>query len=136
MTDGSGCASNTIDDIVIGKDDPLAVNLSGWGNPTCTGNDGDITVLNTGGSGNTYRYSISKNGGAFSAPQSGRRFGGLAAGTYTIEGMDSRGCKKRLKTMGNLSPCILLDRSCSIPFFRLANTMPVRSPPLIAVPGM
>ncbi len=81
MTDGSGCASNTLTDIEIGKDSPLVVKLSGWGNPTtCGGNNGDITVLNTGGSHSTYRYSLSTDGGvSYGTVQSGRRFGGLGS---------------------------------------------------------
>ena len=34
MTDGAGCSSNLITGIVIGKDTPLVITLSGWGNPT------------------------------------------------------------------------------------------------------
>ena len=114
MKDGAGCKStNTINNIVIGIDAPLAIALSGYGNPTsCTGTDGDITVLNTGGSGSTYRYSISKDGGTFSTPQSGRRFGGLGAGTYTIKGMDSRGCAATLvKTLNNPKGCTVIAGS-------------------------
>ena len=38
--------------------------------------------------------------------QSGRRFGGLAAGTYTIKGMDSRGCSRYFdKTLNNPKGC-------------------------------
>ncbi len=109
MKDGAGCKStNTIDNITIGTDGPLAIALSGYGNPTsCGGTDGDITVLNTGGSGSTYRYRLSTDGGAnYGSLQSGRRFGGLAAGTYTIEGMDSRGCTGTLeKTLNNPKGC-------------------------------
>ena len=114
MKDGSGCKStNTINNIVIGTDGPLAITLSGYGNPTsCGGTDGDITVQNTGGSGSTYRYSISKDGGAFSAPQSGRRFGGLGGGTYTIQGMDSRGCTDTLhKRLNNPKGCATIASS-------------------------
>ncbi len=110
MTDGAGCVSNTITNIVIGKDSPLAISLSGWGNPTtCGGTNGDITVLNTGGSHSTYRYRISADDGAtWSDEQSGRRFGGLGAGTYTIEGRDSRGCTATLvKTLTDPKGCTL-----------------------------
>ncbi len=93
MTDGAGCAStDTLTDIVISKDTALGLVVTGGNKPSCTGNDGTIIVRATYGSHSTYRYSIKTGEGTFSTPQSGRAFGGLAAGTYTIRGMDSRGC--------------------------------------------
>ncbi len=110
MHDGAGCQSNTLENIAIGKDSALVLDLSGWGNPTtCGGTNGDITVLATGGSHSTYRYSLSTDGGITYGPiQSGRRFGGLAAGTYVIKGMDSRGCFDTLhKTLNDPKGCSL-----------------------------
>ncbi len=113
MKDGAGCVSNFLQNIAIGTDGPLTIALSGWGNPTsCAGTDGDITVLNSGGSGSTYRYSISSDGGAtWSTPQSGRRFGGLGAGTYTIQGMDSRGCTATLTKTLSAKGCATIASS-------------------------
>jgi hypothetical protein len=110
MKDGAGCESNMLQNIVIGKDSPLVITLSGWGNPTtCNGDNGDITVLDTGGSHSLYRYSLSTDGGVTYGPiQSGRRFGGLTAGDYVIKGMDSRGCFDTLhKTLNNPKGCTL-----------------------------
>lgn len=97
MTDGSGCASNTLTDIAISKDTPLVVTVSSFQKPGCNSSNGQMVVFANYGSHNSYRYSYSTDGGAtYSTPQSGHRFTGLAAGDYVIRATDSRECEGTL----------------------------------------
>ena len=66
--------------IVCNAGAPLALQLVGQTNLTCNGsNDGTITILGSGGSGN-FTYNINSG-----TPQSSNVFTGLSAGTYVVE---------------------------------------------------
>ncbi|MDX2359167.1 MAG: PKD domain-containing protein [Crocinitomicaceae bacterium] len=80
-----GCTQDTIT-ILVG--DPATIVLVASNDPTCTGNDGDITITATGGTG-TLQYSID-NGVTY---QASNVFGGLADGTYDIVVEDALGCQ-------------------------------------------
>ncbi len=66
--------------IVCSAGAPLVLQLVDQTNPTCNGgNDGTITILGSGGTGN-YTYNINSG-----TPQSSNVFTGLTAGTYEVE---------------------------------------------------
>jgi len=126
MTDSAGCVSNIISNITIGTDPALTIELSGYHHPSCLENDGNITVKAEGGSGKVYRYSISKDGGPSSPPQSSRIFSGLGPGEYVVTASDSRGCTATLtmtlktnapiitKSVTNVSACGASDGSITV----------------------
>lgn len=84
ITDSLQCVKK--DTFTVGSGVTVAVT----GNPVnvnCNGgNDGIVSVVASGGNGNTYTYSWS-NG------QSGNNLSGLTAGSYTVTATDSLGCE-------------------------------------------
>ena len=80
-----GCTQDTIT-IFVG--DPATIINIATTDPTCAGNDGDITITATGGTG-TLQYSID-GGTTF---QAGGFFGTLGGATYPIVVQDAIGCQ-------------------------------------------
>lgn len=84
-TDNSGCKAT--DTVIITRPTKVTANISASTNLTCNGsNNGRATVTAGGGAGG-YTYSWSSNPVQTTATATG-----LAAGTYTITVMDSKGC--------------------------------------------
>src|SRR5690606_29321679 len=83
ITDALGCEG--VDTFVINNSDALFINAN-YVNASCNGFDnGSITVIASGGSGN-YSFAWSPNG------QTTQNLSGLEAGTYTVTATDANGC--------------------------------------------
>jgi hypothetical protein len=91
MTDASGCGTNTLTGISIGKDLPVETEVRTVKNPGCTLDDGYLTAFGSGGNGG-YRYSIVKDNGPSSIPQTGHTFTNLGPADYIVTASDTRGC--------------------------------------------
>jgi len=87
VTDAAGCTSSFTGR--IGKDLPVVTKVGTVVNQSCAKN-GYLTAFALDGNGH-YRYSITKEGGTASAPQTGHLFTNLEAGTYLVTS-DTRGC--------------------------------------------
>ena len=81
------CSGRYLDSIQITITDGPTI-TSNITNPSCSGNDGQITINATNGT-SPYQYSID-NGNTF---QSTNSFGNLTAGTYSIVVTDAGGCQ-------------------------------------------
>ncbi len=80
IKDANGCGNLETVTIVS----PLNGNPSVTALPSCTNNEGSITVIPSGGSGN-YEFSLQDDlGVVIQGPQTNTSFGGLAAGDYSI----------------------------------------------------
>lgn len=77
IQDVNGCGNTVTLDIVA----PLAITPQITASPSCNNDDGEITVIGSGGSG-FYAYSIVPNPGSISL--SGNVFSGVPSGNYTI----------------------------------------------------
>lgn len=85
ITDANNCvASATID---LTEPDPISIANANLTDPSCGNNDGEITVLATGGTGTlTYQW------GANASNQTGQTATGLGAGAYYVQITDGNGC--------------------------------------------
>ncbi|NRA10872.1 MAG: PKD domain-containing protein, partial [Crocinitomicaceae bacterium] len=92
-----GCTQDTIT-IIVGT--PATISLVTANDPTCAGNDGNITITATGGTG-TLQYSID-NGVTF---QASNFFGGLTDGSFDIVVEDALGCQTISST--TLNPALI-----------------------------
>ncbi|MBL7772756.1 MAG: right-handed parallel beta-helix repeat-containing protein, partial [Chitinophagaceae bacterium] len=105
VKDANGCTSSTT--VLLNNADPIVTNGSVTSNYNGTqvscagGNDGQITVIATGGVAG-FTYAI--NGGAYGASNV---FSGLTAGTYTIDVKDANGCAAQTEvTIVNPDPVV------------------------------
>ncbi|MBZ4044771.1 beta strand repeat-containing protein, partial [Flavobacterium hibisci] len=103
VTDSKGCTatSNTI--VVSPKTTPtLTTNKT---DITCyNANDGTITVTASNGATTVYTYAIKLSSAATYTTQSTNQFTGLAAGTYNIKVIDSKGCESAVSNVTIINP--------------------------------
>ncbi|MEA1786476.1 T9SS type B sorting domain-containing protein [Arenibacter sp. GZD96] len=92
VRDVNGCEQLIQNNIVLLDPTPVAATLQ-VNQENCTNLAGELEVIGTtGGQGSNYTYQLIKDGVAFGAPQSGRVFTGLGAGTYEVAISDQWGC--------------------------------------------
>ncbi|WP_031453796.1 SprB repeat-containing protein, partial [Flavobacterium chungangense] len=103
VTDSKGCpaTSNTI--VVSPKTTPaLTTNKT---DITCNdANNGTITVTASNGATTVYTYAIKLSSAAAYTTQSTNQFTGLAAGTYNIKVIDSKGCESAVSNVTIINP--------------------------------
>ncbi|MFB9106945.1 hypothetical protein ACFFVK_00010, partial [Flavobacterium gyeonganense] len=103
VTDSKGCSatSNTI--VVSPKTTPtLTTNKT---DITCNdANNGTITVTASNGATTVYTYAIKLSSAAAYTTQSTNQFTGLAAGTYNIKVIDSKGCESAVSNVTIVNP--------------------------------
>jgi gliding motility-associated-like protein len=90
-TSYTACPTNaliTYDDTITVVRIPSTINATAITTPSC-GNDGNITITATGGTGYTYALN---NG----SPQASNTFNNLAAGNYTATATSNNGCSKTI----------------------------------------
>jgi hypothetical protein len=113
VKDTKGCITET--NVTIAQPAQLTLSLVGQTNPLCAGSaTGSIAVTAAGG---TPGYQYALNGGA---PTATATFSNLPAGAYTIEVIDSKGCKATLPAVTLANPPALTaavntktDASCN-----------------------
>jgi hypothetical protein len=89
IKDAAGCSATS--DIRISQPDPILVTAA-IQNTTDANNDGEITIIATGGVG-SYTYAITDNFGLPTGPfQISNVFKGLKVGSYSIDVKDANGC--------------------------------------------
>ncbi|WP_281322979.1 T9SS type B sorting domain-containing protein [Flavobacterium aestivum] len=106
VTDSKGCSatSNTI--TVTPKTTPTLLFKST--DITCNNaNDGTITVTASNGFTSSYTYAIKLNSAAAYTTQTTNKFTGLAAGTYNIKVIDSKGCESAVTDVTIVNPAIV-----------------------------
>ncbi|WP_339919617.1 T9SS type B sorting domain-containing protein [uncultured Flavobacterium sp.] len=103
VSDSKGCpaTSNTI--TVTPKTTPTHTTVKT--DSTCNGlNNGTITVTASGGFTTTYTYAIKGSSATTYTTQTTNQFTGLAAGTYDIKVIDSKGCESTPSQVTIINP--------------------------------
>ncbi|PXY44886.1 SprB repeat-containing protein, partial [Flavobacterium hydrophilum] len=102
VTDSKSCpATSTV--VVSAKTTPTLT--SNKTDITCyNANDGTITVTASNGATTVYTYAIKLSSAATYTTQSTNQFTGLAAGTYNIKVIDSKGCESAVSDVTIINP--------------------------------
>ncbi|WP_163409403.1 beta strand repeat-containing protein [Flavobacterium ajazii] len=106
VTDSKGCTatSNTI--VVTPKTTPTLTTVKT--DITCNNaNDGTITVTASNGATTVYTYAIKLSSASTYTTQTTNQFTGLAAGTYNIKVIDSKGCESAVSDIIIINPGVV-----------------------------
>ncbi|OXA77954.1 Por secretion system C-terminal sorting domain-containing protein [Flavobacterium aquidurense] len=107
VIDAAGCPATSL--MRITQPDPIFV-TSSVKNTTASNNDGEITVIATGGAG-SYTYAITDNFGLPTGPfQISNVFKGLKVGSYGVQVKDTNGCaysKANITIASNPNPLLV-----------------------------
>ncbi|MEL1253788.1 hypothetical protein AAEO57_08375, partial [Flavobacterium sp. DGU38] len=103
VTDSKGCTATSNTVVVSPKTTPGLT--FGKTDITCNNaNDGTITVTGTNGFTSVYTYAIKLSSASTYTTQTTNQFAGLAAGTYNIKVIDSKGCESAVSNVTILNP--------------------------------
>jgi len=107
VTDSKGCSANSNTITVTAKTTPVA--SPSKTDITCNNaNDGTITITASGGFTSAYTYAIKLSTDAtYGTPQTTNKFTGLAAGTYNVQAIDSKGCPSNVLTITIVNPPVV-----------------------------
>ncbi len=133
VTDSRGCpaTSNTI--TVTPKTAPTHTTVKT--DITCNGlNNGTITVTASGGFTTTYTYAIKLTSVATYTTQTTNQFTGLAAGTYDIKVIDSKGCESSPTQVTIINPTPIAANATATAFTCNSTTNANQSATITVLP--